>query len=245
MGVQLNKFRQVVNIFLTLALVCAAAGVFIYFFTTPESRGTTFRMSMGLLLFAGVLAALFAACIVYSDASRQPPHTFAQLMAAFLYVVFVIAASIGNAFVKMSVLNYFLLHVAGGVVFLLPLQFVNMAALKSGEAKAVAEKARNNLRDESARVQVIISRMESRDPKADLTKLRKLADNLLYSEPAQAPAAVERELDRSMDELEGIVKIFMADAGPDLSVRGALSEAVDAVDMALKARNEAILRSNF
>ena len=243
MGVQLNKFRQAFNIFLTLTLVCVVAGVFIYFFTTPESRDTTFWMSMGLLLFAGVISALFAARIVYSDDSRQPPHTFIQLTLAFLYVLFVIAASIINSFVKMSVLNYFLLHVAGGFVFLLPLQFVNMAAIKSGGAKAVTEMARNNLRDASARVQAIISRMESRDPKADLTKLRKLADNLLYAEPSQAPAAVEHELTTSIEELEGIIRIFIADAGPDLSVRGALSEAVDAVDRALKARNEAILRS--
>ena len=97
--------------------------------------------------------------------------------------------------------------------------------------------------DESLRVQTIISKMESKDPGADLTELRKLADDLFYSEPAQAASAAERELAKSMDELEGIVPIFMSDAGSELSVRGALSEAVDAVGRALSARNEAILRS--
>jgi hypothetical protein len=239
MGVQLNKCRQAVNIFLTLALVCVVIGVFIYFFTSPESRDTTFWMSMGLLLLAGALSALFAVRIIYSGDGRQPPHTLTQLMLAFLYVFFVIAASIINAFVKMSVLNYFLLHAAGGLVFLLPLQFVNMAALKSGGAKAVAEKARNSMRDEPARVQNLLSRITSRHPGADVTKLRKLADNLLYSEPAQAPNAVERALSMAIDDLEARGELFMSDPGSS----DALSDAADAADRALKARNEAILRS--
>ena len=242
MGVQLNKFRQAVNIFLILTLVCVGVGIFIFFFTTTESRGTTFWMSMGLLLLAGVLAALFAARIAYSDNSRQPPHTFIQLMLIFLYVLFVIAASIVNTFVKMSVLNYFLLHVAGGVIFLLPLQFVNMAALKSGGAKTVAEKARNNLRDESMRVQNLLSRIAARHPGADMTKLRKLGDNLLYSEPAQAPNAIERALTMAIDDLEARAEHFLTDP-TSAQAHTALSEAVDAADRALKARKEAILRS--
>jgi len=239
MGVQLNKFRQAFNIFLTLALMSVVTGVFIYFFTTPESRDTTFWMSMGLLVFAGVLSALFASRIVYSDDSRQPPHTFTQLMLAFFYVAFVIAASIINIFVKFSVLNYFLLHVAGGAVFLLPLQFINMAALKSGGAKAVAEKARNNLRDESARVQNLLSRIQSRLPGTDVTKLRKLADNLLYSEPTQAPKQIENALLMAIDVLEARTELFLTDPA---SIT-ALLDAADAADRALKARNEVILRS--
>jgi hypothetical protein len=239
MGVQLNKFRQAVNIFLTLALVCVVSGIFIYFFTKPENRDTTFWMSMGLLLFAAVLSGLFASRIVYSDDSRQPPHTFVQLMLALIYVVFVIVASIINAFAGMSVLNYFLLHVAGGLVFLLPLQFINMAALKSGGAKAVAEKARNSLRDESTRVQNLLSRIQSRQPGTDVTKLRKLADNLLYSEPPQAPKAVERALAMTIDDLEARGELFLSDP----SSTAALLKAADAADSALKARNEAILRS--
>jgi hypothetical protein len=242
MGVQLNKFRQASNIFLTLALLCVVIGVFIYFFTSPENRGTTFWMSMGLLLLSGILSAIFAARIAFSDDSRQPPHTFTQLILVLLYVVFVIVASIFNVFVKMSVLNYFLLHVAGGAVFLLPLQFVNMAALKSGGAKDVADKARNNLRDESTRVQNILSRIVSIHPNTDVAKLRKLADNLLYSEPAQAPKAVERALTLSIDDLEARLEIFLSDP-KSVSGLNALSEAADVVDRALKARNEAILRS--
>ena len=130
-----------------------------------------------------------------------------------------------------------------GLVFLLSLQFVNMAALKSGGAKAAAERAPNSPKYESRRVQGIIMQMESTDPKANLTQLRTLADSLLNSEPSEAPAAIERELAKSMDDLEAIVPIFMADASSDLSVRGVLSEAVDTVDSVLKARNEAILRS--
>ena len=241
MGAQLNKLRQAVNIFLILILVCVVAGVFIYYFTTPEGRGTTFWMSMGLLLFAGVISALFAARIAYSDDSRQPPHTFVQLMLAFLYVFFVIAASVANAFIKMSVLNYFLLHVALGLVFLLPLQFINMAAIKSGGAKAVAEKARNNLKDYSIRVQNVLSRVESRFG-ADTVKLRKLVDNLLYSEPSQAPNAVERALSMAIDDLEARAELFLTNP-ESAKATEALHEATDAADKALKARNEAILRS--
>ena len=241
MGVQLNKFRQAVNIFLILILLCVVAGIFIYFFTTPENRGTTFWMSMGLLLFAVIISAMFAARIAYSDDSRQPPHTFVQLLLAFLYVIFVITASFFNAFAKMSVLNYFLLHVALGLVFLLPLHFINMAALKSGGAKAVAEKARINLKDYSIRVQNVLSRVENRFG-ADTAKLRKLVDNLLYSEPSQAPNAVERALGMAIDDLEARAELFLTN--PESAKAGeALHEAMDAADKALKARNEAILKS--
>ena len=241
MGIRLNKFRQAFNIFLILALVCVVAGVFIYFFTTPENRGVTFWMSMGLLLFAGALSGLFAARISYSGDDRQPSHTFIQLMLAFLYVLFVIAASVTNIFVKMSVLNYFLLHAASGVVFLLPMQLVNMAALKSGGAKAVAKKAGDSLKDKSTRVQNVCSRVTDKAPAADMTKLRKLADNLLYSEPGQAPSAVERALTTAIDDLEARAELFLGDPS-SVTAHAALSEAADAAGRALKARNEAILR---
>ena len=133
-----------------------------------------------------------------------------------------------------------------GLVSILSLHFINRKALRSGRAKAAAERARNHIKnpkDEAGRVRAIISQMESRDPKANLTQLRMLADNLLNAEPSGAPAAIERELTSSIDELEAIVPIFIADASQDLSVRGVLSEAVDTVDSVLKARNEAILRS--
>jgi hypothetical protein len=242
MGVQLNRFRQAVNIFLTLALVCVVIGVFIYFFTTPEDRGTTFWMSMGLLLFAGILSALFASRIACSDSDRQPPHTFTQLTLAFLYVLFVVIASLVNAFAKMSVLNYFLLHAAGGVVFLLPLQFVNMAALKSGGAKQVIREAKSRLGDESARLAELVSRVETEGRVAEcLPSLRKLADNLLYSEPTQAPKGVEAALSRALDEVQVRGELLLSSPGP--SANEDLLRAVMTADRALRARNEAILRS--
>ncbi|MDR1732402.1 MAG: hypothetical protein LBR61_09965 [Synergistaceae bacterium] len=245
MGVQLNKFRQAFNIFLTLAAVCVVAGIFIYFLTTPEQRNTTFWISMGLLLFSAVLSGLFAARIVYSDSSRQPPHTFTQLMLACLYVVFVILASVFNAFVQMSVLRYFLLHVAGGLVFLLPLQFINMAALKSGGAQQVVREAKNRLGDESARVNDLLSRFGARpDMAGALTPLRKLADNLLYSEPTQASKGVEAALTRTLDEVQVKGELLLSASGEETSARldDLIRAAVEA-DRALKARNEAILRS--
>jgi len=140
-----------------------------------------------------------------------------------------------------DVMSVWFLFFSVGLLFLLSFQIINMKALKGGVAKAAADRARNNPKDEARRVQAIILRMERIDPKANLTQLRTLADKLLNSEPSGAPAAIERELAKSMDELEAIVPIFMADANLDLSVRGVLSEAVETVDSALKARSKAIL----
>ena len=242
MDVQLNKARQVFNIFLTLAVICAAAAVFLFFLTKPEQRDATFWISMGVLVFAGVIDALFASRIVYSGDDRQPPHAFTQLILALCYTVVVLLLAVVNGFSRFGLVNYFLIHVGTGLVFLLPLQMVNMAALKSGGAKAVTEKARNSLKDESARVQNLLSRVESRQTGADVTKLRKFADNLLYSEPAQAPNAVERALAMAVDDLEARVELFLTNT-TSAQARDALSEAADAADRALKARNEAILRS--
>ena len=128
MRVQLNKLRKPENIFLTLLLACALAGLFVFFFTIPVNRDFTLWMSIGFLAFAGVLSVLFASRTAsrssteLSGYSRHPPLTFVQLLFAFLYVVFVIIASLFNVFVKMTVPHYFLLHVAIGLVFLLPLR---------------------------------------------------------------------------------------------------------------------------
>jgi hypothetical protein len=243
MGVRLNKFHQVFNIFLTLGLICAVAAVFLFFLTKPEQRDVTFWISIGVLVFAGVLDAMFASRIVFSDDSRQPPHTFTQLALAVLYTVVVIVLAVVNGLSRFGVVNYFLVHIGVGLVFLLPLQMVNMAAVKSGGQKSVAERTRNNLRDEAARVQNILSRVESHVPGSNVTKLRKLADNLLYSEPADAPPAIERALTMAIDDLEARAEIFIADPDPSIPTRTALSDAVDAADRALKVRNEAILRS--
>jgi hypothetical protein len=241
MGARLNKFHQVFNIFLTLAVICAAVAVFLFFLTKPEQRGVTFWISIGVLVFAGAVDALFASRIVFSDDGRQPPHTFTQLTLAVLYTVVVIILSVWNGFSNFSVSNYFLIHIGAGLVFLLPLQMINMAAVKSGGAKSVAEKARNSLKDEAARVQNILARVMSAHPGADMAKIRKLADNLLYSEPAQAPKAVERALAMTIDDLEARAEIFIAE--PSAAAAEALSGAAEAANSALKARNEAILRS--
>jgi hypothetical protein len=251
MGVQLNKSRQAFNIFLTLAVICVVAGVFIYFLTTPEQRNTTFWISMGLLLFSAVLSGLFAVRIVYSDAGRQPPHTFTQLALAFLYVLFVILASTFNAFAQMKVLHYFLLHAAGGLVFLLPLQLVNMAGLKSAGGRQVVRQARKRLGDDSARMNGLLSRIGNERPEvaSALTPLRKLAENLLYAEPTQAPQSEETALTRALDEIQIKGELLLSASGADLAGRDAdarreeLLRAVLEADRALKARNEAILRS--
>jgi hypothetical protein len=119
---------------------------------------------------------------------------------------------------------------------------INMAAIKSGGAKSVARKAMNGLRDESDRVRQVMSRIESERPGVDVTAIKKLADNLLYSEPAQAPKAVERALSMTIDDMEARLEIFLS-APDSQQSRKELADAAAAVDRALKARNEAILRS--
>jgi hypothetical protein len=241
MGARLNKFHQVFNLFLTLGLICAVVAVFLFFLTKPEQRDATFWISIGVLVFAGVLDAMFASRIAFSDDSRQPPHTFTQLTLTVLYTAVVIVLAVVNGLSRFGGVIYFLVHIGVGLLFLLPLQMVNMAAVKSGGQKSVAERARNNLRDEAARVQNMLSRVEGRLPGSDATKLRKLADNLLYSEPADAPKAIERALAMAIDDLEARAELCMSN--PDPSAYTALSVATDAADRALKARNEAILRS--
>jgi hypothetical protein len=58
------------------------------------------------------------------------------------------------------------------------------------------------------------------------TKLRKLADNLLYSEPAQAMKAVERALVMAIDDIEAHAEIFLADPASTVA-QEKLSEAVE------------------
>ena len=69
-----------------------------------------------------------------------------------------------------------------------------------------------------------------------------LADDLLYSEPAQAPNAAEHALSMAIDDLEARAELFMADPASASALETLLS-AADAADRALKSRNEVILRS--
>ena len=247
MGVRLDRFRQVFNLFLTLALICVVAGVFVYFLTTPEQRkAVTFWMSMGLLFLAALVFTLFAARIVYSDSARQVPHTFAQLALISLYVVFVILASIANAFIQMTALRYFLLHVAGGFVILLPLQLTNMASLKSAGTRQAACDIKIRLKEESDRLNDLLDRIENERGKVTecLPPVRKLADNLLYSDPSPAPRSAERALEKALDELQVKGELVLSAQEKDLESRMQdLIRAYLAADRALKNRGEAIVRS--
>ena len=90
-----NKVRQVFNLFLIMLLIVAATGVFIYFLTTPEQRGTTFWISMGFLLFALVLETLQASGIAMrSNGGKEIPAGFSKVILGGLYFIFVIAMSI-------------------------------------------------------------------------------------------------------------------------------------------------------
>ena len=246
MGVKLNKFRQIFNLFLSLALISVAVGIFVYFLTTPEQRKTaTFWMSMGLLLFSAVLSTLFASRIVLGGDDRQPPHTFTQYLLTGLYVLFVVAMSIVNAFAQFSTLNYFLIHLAGGLVFLLPLQFVNMAALKGAGWEQEVHEAKDRMSDASTRLNDLLSRIESerREALGCLAPIRKLADNLLYAEPSRGDRGTEEALDRALDDLQVKGEMLLASSEKDLDARVEdLTRATLTAERVLKARNEAIVR---
>ena len=131
MGKFFNKIRQVFNIFLINALVGLAAAVFVYFLTTPEQRGITFWISAGFLIFALIYETLtFSGIAMRSHEGRDVPVGFAQVVIAGIYFVFVIIMSVWNALSGFSVLKYSLIHIAGLVVFFVPMMLINMFKLK-------------------------------------------------------------------------------------------------------------------
>ena len=88
-------------------------------------------MSMGFLAFAALLGTLFASRIVLrSNAGREIPHGFSHIYLLALYFIFVIAMAVANARIAFSVTTYFLIHIVGLAVFLIPLLLTNMAMLK-------------------------------------------------------------------------------------------------------------------
>ena len=149
-----NKVRHIFNLFLLLFLVAVVTGVCVWFLTTPEARGTTFWMSMGFLAFAALLGTLFASRIVLrSNAGREIPHGFSHIYLLALYFIFVIAMAVVNARMAFSVTTYFLIHIVGLAIFLIPLLLTNMAMLKlSGADRREQQQGRQNLAAAATRV---------------------------------------------------------------------------------------------
>ncbi len=243
-----NKARQIFNLFLLLMLVAVITGVTVWFLTTPEARGTTFWMSMGFVAFAALLGTLFASRIVIrSNSGREIPHGFSHIYLLVLYFIFVVVAAFVNARVGFGVKTYFLIHIAGLAVFLVPLVLTNMAMLKlSGSDRKEHQQSRQNLAQASSRVRNMAEDLQNvlSGERERLTPLFKLSESLLYADPSAAPQETENALKQALENLEEEVGMMLASSAESRDARWeTVLRACVRADRALSVRNEAVLRS--
>ena len=243
-----NKVRHIFNLFLLLFLVAVVTGVCVWFLTTPEARGTTFWMSMGFLAFAALLGTLFASRIVIrSNAGREVPHGFSQLYLLVLYFIFVIAMAITNARIAFSVTTYFLIHIVGLAVFLIPLLLTNMAMLKlSGADRREERQGRQNLAAAATRVRNIAEDLKNAvaGGQERIAPLLGLADSLQYSDPSAAPKEAENALKEALETLDEEVGVMLVSPDAERGERWEkLLRACIKAERALEARNTALLNS--
>ena len=242
-----NKVRHIFNLFLLLFLVAVVAGVCVWFLTTPEARGTTFWMSMGFLAFAALLGTLFASRIVLrSNAGREIPHGFSHIYLLALYFIFVIAMAVANARIAFSVTTYFLIHIVGLAVFLIPLLLTNMAMLKlSGADREEQRQGRQNLAAAATRVRNMAEDLKSAAAGQErIAPLLGLADALQYSDPSAAPGEAEDALKGALDALDEEAGMMMASPDTERGDRWEkVLRACVKAERALEARNAALLNS--
>ena len=242
-----NKVRHIFNLFLLLFLVAVVAGVCVWFLTTPEARGTTFWMSMGFLAFAALLGTLFASRIVLrSNAGREIPHGFSHIYLLALYFIFVIAMAVANARIAFSVTTYFLIHIVGLAVFLIPLLLTNMAMLKlSGADREEQRQGRQNLAAAAMRVRNMAEDLKSAAAGQErIAPLLGLADALQYSDPSAAPGEAEDALKGALDALDEEAGMMMASPDTERGDRWEkVLRACVKAERALEARNAALLNS--
>ena len=242
-----NKVRHIFNLFLLLFLVAVVAGVCVWFLTTPEARGTTFWMSMGFLAFAALLGTLFASRIVLrSNAGREIPHGFSHIYLLALYFIFVIAMAVANARIAFSVTTYFLIHIVGLAVFLIPLLLTNMAMLKlSGADRGEQRQGRQNLAAAATRVRNMAEDLKSAAAGQErIAPLLGLADALQYSDPSAAPEEAEDALKGALDALDEEAGMMMASPDAERGERWEkVLRACVKAERALEARNAALLNS--
>ena len=236
MGKFFNKIRQVFNIFLINALIGLAAAVFIYFLTTPEHRGITFWISVGFLIFALLYETLtFSGIAMRSHEGRDVPVGFVQVVVAGIYFVFVIVVSVWNALSGFSVLKYSLIHVAGLVVFFVPMMLINMFKLKQhGADRKQQSEGRQELSFMANKIGYIVDDLKAAglNPN-DLSALVNLSEKLRYSAPTPASGRIERALDDALKNLEGVA------SKPEHDIN-AILRACTMAERALKDRNEAV-----
>ncbi|MCR5346614.1 MAG: hypothetical protein K6E38_02460 [Fretibacterium sp.] len=233
MGKIIDKIRQVFNLFLLMLLIIAVVAVFVWFLTEPESRGTTFWMSMGFMAVALLLTTLFASRIALrGNGGRGVSGHFAQLFLIGGYFVFTIAAAIVNAKMAFSVTGYLLLHVGGLAVFLIPLLLTNMALLKQDSAEHREQKqGRLDMAARAARIRNLATDAEAKISREDLAPLYKLSESLQFSDPTPGPLELENSLDGALAALERTDPVNTAE----------LLRACTLAARALEARNAAVL----
>ena len=232
MGKFFNKIRQVFNIFLLMALIAAAAAVFVYFLTTPEQRGFTFWVSVGFLAFALILETLQASGIAMrSNSGRNIPVSFTKFILGAVYFLFVIVLAVWNALSPFTTTKYILTHVGGLAVFLVPMILINMAELRlSGADRRQQDEGRANLASLGNRVGYVVADLKAAGiPVQNLTQIANFAEALKYSDPTPASGKIERALEEAVKGLEDSVQT------QDMS---AILRACTLAERALKERNE-------
>ena len=235
MGKIIDKIRQVFNLFLLMLLIVAVAAVLVWFLAEPESRGTTFWMSLGFMGFALLLTTLFASRIALrGNGGRGVPGHFAQLFLIGGYFIFTIGAAIANAKMAFSTTGYLLIHVVGLAVFLIPLLLTNMALLKQDSAEHREQKqGRLDLAARATRIRNLAADAEAvaKISREELTPLYKLSESLQFSDPTPGPRDLENALDGALAVLE------RTDQGNVTE----LLRACTLAERALEARNAAVL----
>lgn len=237
MGKFFNKIRQVFNIFLILALISAASALFIYFLTTPEQRNITFWISIGFIVFALILETLQASGIAMRfNSGKNIPVSFSKLILGGVYFVFVLSVSFWNAFDPFTTTKYILLHVAGLVVFLLPMILINMAELRlSGSDRKERAEGRANLALMSRQVEYIVNDLKASGVPGDkLLQLINLSESLKYSDPSPASGRIERALEDALNKLESSA------SSKDMNI---ILGACTLAERALRERNEYVKNS--
>ena len=209
MGKFFSKIRQVMNIFLIMALIGVAAAFFAYYLTTPEQRGQTFWISAGFLLFALILETLIFAGIAWrGNKGKNIPVSFSKAILGGIYFLFVIVAAIWCAYASWSVTKYILVHVGGLVVFLVPMGLINMAELKlsNAESRQQAE-GRVNLASMSSRLGYIADEMRTAGMSQDaIAHVMRFAESVKYSDPTPASGKLERGLVNAVNDIESAAK---------------------------------------
>ena len=227
----IDKLHQAFNLVLAFSLIAVTAGVFIFFLTTPEERGTTFWISMVSLAFALILGLLFSSKVALSD-GREAPGNFSHLVVVAGYFIFVVGASVANVYLHFSTTTYFLIH---------------MAMLKPGGADRRDQRGgRLSLSLKASHLQDLVKNLEFslNLPGEDFSPLLRLADSLQYADPTPASRSTENVLIGALSALDGAVAALTNGTEADRVEKWqAVLAACHAAESALKQRNMEVINA--